>query len=111
MTAAEILLEYRMAMASANLQSFEYDEEWETLTVWFRSGGVYRYEDVPEDVVDEMKFSESRGRYFYRYIRTSYPYTVLQHSRPGFRHAGNVAKTSRPQRHLLKTPRTAPWQG
>lgn len=100
-----------MRVASSNLQSFSYDEKWETLDVIFRSGGVYRYEDVPEDVMDEMKFAESRGRYFYLYIRSVYPYTVLRHSRPGFRNAHNTGKTSTAQRHRLKTPQTAPWRG
>ena len=105
------LTEYTMAVASSNLQSFSYDPEWETLDVWFRSGGVYRYDDVPEDVVDEMKFAESRGRYFYLYIRSVYPYTVLRHARKGFTHAHNTAKSSTAQRHRLKTPQQAPWRG
>jgi hypothetical protein len=105
------LTEYKMAVGSANLQSFDYDPEWEELTVTFRSGGVYRYDDVPEDVVDELKFAESRGRYFWRYIRQQYPFTILRHSRPGFVDAHNVAKTSTPQRHRLKTFASAPWKG
>lgn len=108
---AEFLTEYKMAVASSNLQSFDYDEEWETLTVWFRSGGVYRYDNVPDDVVDEMKFSESRGRYFYLYIRSTYPYTILRHARKGFRNAHNTAQSSTAQRHRLKTPHTAPFRG
>jgi hypothetical protein len=103
--------EYKMRVASSNLQSFDYDDDWEELTVYFRSGGVYRYDNVPDDVVDEMKFAESRGRYFYRYIRNNpdYPFTVLRHARKGYRHAFNIAKTSEPSRHLLKTFRSAPW--
>jgi lysyl-tRNA synthetase class 2 len=102
-----------MALASSNLKSFSYDPEWEELTIWFRSGGVYRYDNVPEDVVDEMKFAESRGRYFYRYIRNNpdYPFTILRHARKGYRHSFNVGKSSEAQRHRLKTFRTAPWNG
>ena len=111
LTFADFLLEYSMSVASSNLTSFEYDPEWETLTVWFRSGGVYRYEGVPEDVVDEMKFAESRGIYFYRYIRSDYPFTVLRAARPGYSHSFNTAKSSVTQRHRLHDPAHAPWRG
>lgn len=110
-TFQEFLREYKMRVASSNLQSFDYDDEWETLTVYFRSGGVYRYDGVPEDVVDEMKFAESRGIYFYTFIRSEYPYTVLRHARPGFSHARNTAPSSTAQRHRLKVPARAPWKG
>lgn len=95
----------QMAVASSNLQSFRYDETTNTLTVRFRSGGVYRYTDVPPDIVDEMRWADSRGRYFWTYIRTSYPYTMLTPPRPGFSHAKNTAASSVPQRHRLNTPK------
>lgn len=107
------LFEEKMKLASSNLKSFSYNEEDELLDVWFRSGGVYRYSNIPRDVVDEMKFAESRGRYFWQNIRTNpdYPYTKLKHWKPGFQHAFNTSKGSTAQRHLLKTPADAPWQG
>ena len=95
----------QMAVASSNLQSFRYDEATNTLTVRFRSGGVYRYDDVPADVVDEMRWAESRGRYFHRYIRYGYSYTQIEAPRPGFSNAHNTAKSSMHQRHKLKVPR------
>jgi len=101
----------RMAIASANLKSIAYDEEWETLDVYFRSGGVYRYEDVPPDVVEELKFAESRGRYFWIYIRNSYPYTMLRAPRKGFKNAYNTEPSSTHQRHRMRVKADAPFQG
>ncbi len=105
------LIEYAAKVASANLQSFRYNEDTEELTVWFRSGGVYLYHDVPADVVEEMRFAESRGRYFWRYIRLSYPYTQLRAARKGFSNAHNTEPSSQPQRHLLRVPAHAPFKG
>jgi hypothetical protein len=95
----------RMAVASSNLQSFRYDETTNTLTIRFRSGGVYEYADVPPDIVDEMRWSESRGRYFWNYIRTRYSYTMVSPPRPGFGHAKNTAASSVHQRTRLHTPK------
>lgn len=102
---ADLNEDVQMAVASSNLQSFRYDETTNTLTVRFRSGGVYRYDDVPPDVVDEMRWADSRGRYFWRFIRMSYSYTMLTAPRPGFTHAFNTSPKSVAQRHLLKTPK------
>ncbi len=95
----------QMAVASANLQSFRYDETTNTLTIKFRSGAVYRYADVPADVVDEMRWAESRGRYFHRFIRYAYSYSQIEAPRPGFTNAHNTAKSSRHLRHTLKVPK------
>ena len=82
----------RMALASANLQSLKYNDVTQTLTVYFRSGGIYAYRDVPPETVEELKHADSRGQFFFLYIRDSFPFTCLRRSRPGFRHAKNTAK-------------------
>lgn len=105
------LVELEARVASANLQSFRYNEDTEELTVWFRSGGVYLYFDVPPDVVEEMRFAESRGRYFWRYIRMKYQYVCLRPARKGFTNAHNTAPSSVHLRHLLKVKANAPFEG
>lgn len=115
MTFAEFLIELQMRLASSNIQSIRYSEKEERLDVTFRSGSVYRYENVPDDVVDELKFAESKGRYFHQHIRGNpeYPYLKLRGPRPGYKSsmAFNTAKTSVSQRHRLNTTAKAPWQG
>ena len=58
---------------SSNLAAYSYDEATRELRVKFRSGGMYAYEQVPVEVVDEMKRSSSIGTYFALHIKGQYP--------------------------------------
>jgi KTSC domain len=46
--------------------------EMGTLALEFVRGGVWYYFDVPERVFEEFLLSESRGRYFHKFIRGTY---------------------------------------
>lgn len=104
LTFLAFLKEESMRLASSNLKSIRYNSKTEELIVYFRSGSIYSYDGVPRPVVQSLKFAESRGRYFWRYIRMSYPYRKLRGPNPGFKNAYNIAKDSVPQRHLLNVP-------
>lgn len=39
---------------STNVHSVQYSAPEMTLTVWFTSGGTYRYKGVPQQVYDEF---------------------------------------------------------
>lgn len=43
-----------------------------TLTITFTSGGKYKYDDVPEDVIDAFWNAESAGQFYHRNIRGQY---------------------------------------
>lgn len=45
--------------------------------VRFRSGGTYRYEDVPGSVIAGFAMADSKGSYFARLIKDKYPTTKL----------------------------------
>ena len=50
-----------------------YDEEREILFVQFRdSGSVYSYDDVPQDIYDELFSAYSMGGYYNENIKGSY---------------------------------------
>jgi hypothetical protein len=100
----DFLVEDSMRLASSNLKSIRYNAKTEELLVYFRSGSIYSYDGVPRSIVQSLKFAESRGRYFWRYIRMSFPYTKVRGPNPGFKNAFNIAKDSVPQRHLLNVP-------
>jgi hypothetical protein len=51
-----------------------YDQPTSTLETEYRSGDVYRYFDVPAQLVLEMFESESIGRFFNRRIRPKYKF-------------------------------------
>jgi hypothetical protein len=63
---------------SSNLTSASYDTEASTLTVTFKSGGIYEYEKVPWDVFTKLRMSESQGKFFSNNIAKSYSYKKLK---------------------------------
>ena len=78
-----------MRVGSSNLKSIRYNQKTAALTIYFRSGGVYRYYGVEPETVEELKFAASKGQYFYKFISDVYPVSLIKKSRPGFRDAFN----------------------
>lgn len=78
-----------MRVGSSNLKSLRYNGKKKVLTIYFRSGGVYAFDGVEPETVDELKFAASKGQYFYKFIRDVYPYTRIKKSKPGFTNAFN----------------------
>lgn len=71
--AADITTEDDIKMypiASSNLESVGYRNG--TLLVHFRSGGTYRYTNVPANVVKGLLTAPSAGKYYNAYIRDRY---------------------------------------
>ena len=59
---------------SSMIRAVKYDEGKQVLEVWFNSGGVYAYEEVPQEVYDELLEADSKGRFMRDVIIDSYPY-------------------------------------
>ena len=59
---------------STAISQIDYDEEWETLTVRFTDGTVYKYWNVPQSVYAEFLYAGSTGGYFNAHIRNEYSY-------------------------------------
>lgn len=67
----------RVAVNSRSLRELGYDPDDQALEVLFHNGLVYRYEQVPAEVVQALLEAASLGRYFnqvfkpqhYRYRR------------------------------------------
>ena len=49
-----------------------YDANHQKLIIQFADGSRYVYADVPERIMDELRSSESRGRYFNHEIRSKF---------------------------------------
>ena len=64
-------------MPSSVIRSFAYDPDSRSLAVEFVSGRRYRYDDVPRRLVEEMRRSESKGRFFNRHIRDHFATTEI----------------------------------
>ena len=42
------------------------------LTIGFTSGGKYKYDSIPEDVIDGLWNAESAGQFYHKNIRGKY---------------------------------------
>ena len=51
-----------------------YDPKSRILQVVFRTGGTYRYKNVPSDKYDELISAESIGKYMHKHIIDHYEY-------------------------------------
>jgi hypothetical protein len=65
-------------MRAANLQSsmisrIAYDEEDQSLSIWFRATGRYVYSGVPRAIYDALKKAPSAGRFFNECIKRRFP--------------------------------------
>jgi hypothetical protein len=57
---------------SSNILGIGYEPGEQVLAVQFRSGDLYTYSGVPAEVYQDFLGAESKGKYFYRFIRPSY---------------------------------------
>ncbi len=54
---------------SSNVSAVGYDEENKTLTVEFRSGGIYQYAGVPPEMYADLLEADSVGRFVSQVVR------------------------------------------
>ncbi len=62
----------RIHVRSSMLDSVGYDETTGTLEVKYKSGGIYKYRNVPLEVYLGLMSAYSKGRYFNRYVKGKY---------------------------------------
>lgn len=59
---------------SSTLLRADFDPMLDALKIYFKSGGIYTYVGVSRDVFDELKASDSAGRYFVQNIKNTYDF-------------------------------------
>jgi hypothetical protein len=64
-------------VASSAITSVNYDPDSATLSVTFRDGSFYIYDDVPQSVYDELIGASSPGGYFNSQVRDEYSYRAV----------------------------------
>lgn len=75
---AETAFLERKPVRSSDLATVGYDARAEVLDVEFRSGGIYRYHDVPRNIFAELMAADSKGRFFARHIRNHFRHERLR---------------------------------
>ncbi len=71
------------AVESNTLAALAYDDAHQTLQLEFRSRAVYRYFGVPAEVYEALVAAPSKGKYFNRAIRGSFPFSRVSNTRAG----------------------------
>ena len=59
----------RTAVDSSAIASIGYDQSSHTLEIEFRTGTIYRYDDVPRDVYQGLMTAPSKGQFFDLHVR------------------------------------------
>ena len=65
----------RRPVTSSNIASIGYDENARILEIEFKSGAVYQYLDVPQEVYVELMGSESHGKYLAARVKGNYEFS------------------------------------
>ena len=67
----------REYVESTAVDWFEHHPETDTLESQYVGGAVYRYVDVPPDVVVELRVAESKGTFVNLEIKPDYDYVRI----------------------------------
>ena len=60
---------------SSNIEGFGYDSKKKQLWVAFKGNRVYRYDDVPYEICNELHQAESKGKYLAKNIKNKFETT------------------------------------
>lgn len=72
----------REPVESSNLAGIGYNRGARVLEIEFRSGGIYRYREVPAEIYEGLLNAESKGGYFVRHIRGRYEFRRMNELHP-----------------------------
>lgn len=97
---------------STSLRRIVYSEVAASLWVQFSSGAVYRYVDVPADVVAKLLAAASHGTFFATHVRNAFSYRVESQSLAEI--LSRAQATDGGQRFVLELPMhrfaRPPWE-
>jgi hypothetical protein len=65
-------------VSSSTAEALGYDEKKKILRVWFTTGKIYDYANVPKTEFETLLCTPSIGEYFNKSIRGSYPYKKVK---------------------------------
>ena len=65
----------REPIASTNIAAIGYDEPAQTLEVEFKTGGIYQYYNVTQELYEQLTQAASKGQFLAYQIKNAYPYS------------------------------------
>ena len=72
----------RVGVESSSIALVGYGRLGKEVEIEFRSGAVYRYRDVPEEMFNALLAARSKGRFFGAHIRGKYRFEKIANSKP-----------------------------
>jgi hypothetical protein len=63
---------------SSSIKSYEFDNEAKTLTVEFKAGSVYTYQNISDDIARDFHNAESKGSYLAKNIKGKFEYSKVE---------------------------------
>lgn len=57
---------------SSNIESFAYSPTRSVLTIEFKGGATWEYDQVERQLFEDMKLAESKGSFFQSRVRKAY---------------------------------------
>ena len=82
---------------SEAIAKFAYDPTAMNLVIFFKSGGVYEYRNVPREIFEAFRAAPSKGQYFQANVRERFAGRILApheiaavEAGPGAARSGNV---------------------
>lgn len=63
---------------SAAIKAVIYDKENQELVMYFKHGGVYKYQGLEADMFYRLLAQDSAGKFFVENIRNNYQFTKLE---------------------------------
>ena len=78
MLSSRLMVSSSQPVESTNLAKIGYDEARQILAAQFKTGSIYKYEDVPVSVYDGLMAASSKGGYFNAMIAKWFKYQRVQ---------------------------------
>ena len=75
-----VVMLYVDLFESEAIAKFAYDLNAASLVIFFKSGGVYQYANVPRETFDGLRAAESKGQFFQSAIRPRFTGRALSAS-------------------------------
>ena len=66
------------ATTSSNLKAFGHDAEEQRLHVEFKGGGLYAYDGVSEELFNQLRDAESKGKFFHAEIQNKFKFRKIK---------------------------------
>jgi hypothetical protein len=70
-------IEKALNVDSTNILDMVYETDRKELTITFQNGRKYLYSQVPVWIWEELQKAGSKGKYFNREIKTTFPYKEI----------------------------------